>query len=129
MIHIGTPLSDIEFIKVKEFLAKIRPLLVSNECNFKPSEKNKDFDRKCPLKHEEKVNIIKSLIPEDCVKVEPNNNPRFEDTEVFVFIKCVEIVVYGETEPKKLYIKIYLREQKNYDNVIVISFHEEGLYD
>lgn len=129
MIHIRIPLSDTDFNKVKDFLAKIKPLLAVNECHFQPSEKNRDFDRQCPLRHEEKVKIIKSLTPEDCVKVEPNNNPRFEETDIFVFIKCVEITVFGETEPHKLYIKIYLREHKKYDNVIVISFHEEGLHD
>jgi len=82
-----------------------------------------------PLRHEEKVRIIKELLPEDCVKVEPNDNPRFEQTDIFVFIKSVEIMVYGEEEPHKLYIKIYLREQKNYDTVIVISFHEEGVFE
>ncbi len=128
MIRIGTPLSETDFVKVKEFLTKIKPLLASNECTFQISEKNKDFDRQFSLRDAEKINIIKSLTAEDCVKVEPNNNPRFTDTDVYVFIKCVEIVVYGEVEPHKLYIKIYLREKKTYDTVIVISFHEEGLH-
>lgn len=128
MIRIGTPLSETDFVKVKEFLTKIKPLLASNECTFQMSEKNKDFDRQFSLRDAEKINIIKSLTSEDCVKVEPNNNPRFADTDVYVFIKCVEIVVFGETEPHKLYIKIYLREKKTYDTVIVISFHEEGLH-
>ena len=75
------------------------------------------------------MKIMKQLCPEDCIKVEPNNNPRFEQTDIFVFLKCVEILVYGESETHKLYIKIYLREQKTYDTVIVISFHEEGLHD
>lgn len=129
MIHIGIPLSDTELIKVKALLAEIKPLLASNECIFQQSAKNKDFDRRYPLRHEDKVKIIKQLCPEDCVKVEPNNNPRFEQTDIFVFLKCVEILVYGESETHKLYIKIYLREQKTYDTVIVISFHEEGLHD
>ena len=69
-----------------------------------------------------------SIRPEDCVKIEPNNNPRFVDSDVYVFIKNDEIMVYGELELHKLYIKIYLREKKTYDTVIVISFHEEGLH-
>lgn len=128
MIRIGIPLSETDFAKAKEFLARIRPLLASNECTFPISEKNKNFDRQYPMKDNEKVGIIRLLTPEDCVKIEPNNNPRFVDADVYVFIKNAEIMVYGELELHKLYIKIYLREKKTYDTVIVISFHEEGLH-
>ncbi len=128
MIRIGIPLSETDFAKAKEFLARIRPLLASNECTFQISEKNKNFDRQYPMKDNEKVEIIRLLRPEDCVKIEPNNNPRFVDSDVYVFIKNDEIMVYGELELHKLYIKIYLREKKTYDTVIVISFHEEGLH-
>ena len=129
MIYIGTPLSDAEFVKVQDFLSRIKPLLMTNDCLFQQTGKNKIFDKQYPLRHADKVAILRQLLPEDCVKVEPNNNPRFEETDIFVFIKCVEIPVYGEISPHKLYIKIYLREQKNYDTVIVISFHEEGMHD
>ena len=64
MIHIGIPLSDTDFIKVKDFLAKIKPMLALNECQFQPSAKNRDFDRHCPLRHEEKVKIIKGAAKE-----------------------------------------------------------------
>lgn len=111
MIRIGNPLSETEFIKVREFLTKIKPLLATNECTFQMSGKNKDFDRQFSLRDDEKIIIIKSLTPEDCVKVEPNNNSRYADADVYVFIRCVEIVVFGEKEPHKLYIKIYLREK------------------
>jgi len=128
VIRIGTPLSETDFVRVKKFLTKIKPLLASNECTFQISEKNKDFDRQFSLRDAEKINIIKSLTPEDCVKVDPNDNPRFAESEVYVFIKCVEIIVFGESELHKLYIKIYLSEKKTYDTVIVISFHEEGMH-
>ena len=38
-------------------------------------------------------------------------------------------LVYGENETHKLYIKMYLAETPSFDIVIVISFHEEGMYD
>ena len=67
MIRIGIPLSETDFAKAKEFLARIRPLLASNECTFQISEKNKNFDRQYPMKDNEKVEIIRLLRPEDCV--------------------------------------------------------------
>lgn len=81
------------------------------------------------MKDADKIKILKDLVPEDCVKIESNDNPRYEESEVYVFIKLVEILVFGETEPHKLYIKMYLREHTTFDVVIVISFHEEGMHD
>ena len=87
------------------------------------------FDRLHPLTNEQKTNIIQSLLAEDCVNIEPNNNPRYSESEVYVFIKTLQITSYGEEETVSLYIKMYLNEQDRMDFVIVISFHIEGLYD
>lgn len=129
VIGIGTPLSTTEIQKANQFLSRIKPLLATNDCVFMTSQKNKDFDRLFSMKHNQKIDVLKSLTANDCVKIEPNNNSRFEQSEVYVFLKCVEILVYGESQSHKLYIKIYIRERSDYDTVIAISFHEEGLYD
>ena len=86
------------------------------------------FDRQYSLSHEAKVNILKALTAEDCLEVGPNNNPRYPKSEVYTFIKSLNILSYGEEENVKLYIKMYLVEQKNSDVVIVISLHQEGMH-
>ena len=64
----------------------------------------------------------------DCIKIEPNNNPRYTDSEVYVFSKDCKLFIYGEEEILTLYIKMYVQESSNYDVVIVISFHQEGMH-
>ena len=129
MICIANRLSAADYQKAEEFLKRIKPLLLTNECQFKKSYKNNAFDQQFNLRNEQKVEIIKSLTADDCVKIAPNDNPRYADSEVYQFIKCVELLVYGENETHKLYIKMYLAETPSFDIVIVISFHEEGMYD
>lgn len=48
---------------------------------------------------------------------------------MFVFQTTTELNSYGESETVTLYIKEYVIDQGNMEMVIVISFHEEGLYD
>ncbi len=115
--------------KARLFLARIRPLIMTSQYTFKQSEKNRLFDRQYSLSDKQKADIIKALDAEDCVKIEPNNNQRYSESEVYVFIKTLPIVSYGEQETVSLYIKMYLNEQKSYDIVIVISFHIEGMYE
>lgn len=115
--------------KADAFLKKIRGLLATNECIFKPSEKNRAFSIRFPLRHEEKVKIIKKLSGRDCIKIAPNDNPRYEKAEVFAFCKEVELLSFGEAETVELYIKMYLNEGEKQTVVVVISFHEEGMYD
>ena len=113
-----------------EFLEKIKPYLCTNMCYFKPSTKNKIFDRKYGLKHNEKVELIKSLTADDCIKIEPNNNPRYEDAEVFVFLKNdIEITIFGEPNSVSIYIKIYYLSTSQCDKIICISFHESGMHE
>ena len=90
---------------------RIRPLLRTKECQFKKSMKNTTFDRQFNLRNEQKIDIINSLTAGDCVKIGRNDNLRYADAEVYQFIKCVELMVYGENETHKLYLKMYLAEQ------------------
>lgn len=96
---------------------------------IKPSEKNKYFDRKFNLRDSAKREILKSLAPEECTSIEPNNNPRYADSEVYKFIKNCELSNYGQIEQIPLYIKMYIQEGKHDEMIIVISLHEEGMHD
>ena len=115
--------------KAQEFLESIKPLLYTNECTFRESDKNLKFDKRYPLTHEQKIGIIKKLDASDCIMTEPNDNPRYKDSEVYAFVKDQILTIYGEEEPVTLYIKMYRSDLKSYDVVIVISFHEEGMFD
>lgn len=115
--------------KAVGFLQGIKPYLATNECRFEMSAKNIEFDNYASLTHEQKVKIIKSLTACDCVKIEPNSNPRYVTAEVYVFIRSVELTIYGEKEELELYIKMYYQAEKNQSPVIVISFHRAGVFD
>ncbi len=129
MVVIAQRLTPVDYQKAQSFLSLIKPILAIGDCTFVVNAKNKSFDRHFSLRNEDKIEILKSLVADDCIKVEQNNNSRYEDSEVYVFLKCVTLLVYGQSEPHTIYIKIYMREQHDYDKVIVISFHEEGQYD
>jgi hypothetical protein len=115
--------------KVEEFIPRMKALLATHEYTIQINEKNREFDKAFPLRDADKWMILKSLVADDCVKVEPNNNPRYPDNEVFVFCKEATVVVYGESEELQLYLKMYIQESKTYDLVIVISFHQAGMFD
>ena len=117
-------LSEDQYANAKEFLEKCRPYLKTKECTFMLSEKNIEFDRCTRLTNEDKIKIIEKLTADDCVKIEKNNNPNYPDAMVYVFIVEVEL-----DDVVKLYIKMYLVEEKNYAIVIVISFHNEGVFE
>lgn len=110
-------------------MIKIKPLLATHQCQFSVSEKNKNFDRLFSLKDAEKINILKTITEKDCIDVTKNDNSRYADADIFVFIKSVILQKYGEEEKTQLYIKMYMVEPKDMDMVIVISFHEEGMFD
>lgn len=114
--------------EIEEFLKTAYALLATKECQIKKNEKNNSFDRKYNLRHDEKLDILRSLTVEDCIDVSPNQDTRYQDCMVFEFIKDVTISCYGEMESVKLYIKQYICEANNRELVVVISFHEEGMY-
>lgn len=93
------------------------------------SQKNKDFDNKYNLSHKDKIGIIKSLTVDDCTDIRMNDNPRYAGADVFIFLKEKDVLSYGESETVSLYIKEYIIEQNSMEMVIVISFHEEGMYE
>lgn len=129
MISIGKTITPAEKEKVREFLSRIKPYLKTNEYQIQVNHKNKNFDRSYPLRDKEKRQILESLTEDDCIEIENNNNPRYDNAEVFVFLKQVSIPVYGEIENIELYIKMYMKEYDRSNIVIVISFHPSGEYE
>ena len=124
-------MSPEDYKKAEEFLAKIRPLLKTNDVTIAQSFKNKEFDREYNLTNEEKIKLLESLTADDCTSIAPNDNPRYPESEVYFFRKNFRIVVYGELDNDDpcVYIKMYLAESPSYDTVIVISFHKEGMHN
>lgn len=129
MIKKEIQLSDMERESVRVFLARVKSLLITGEYIIKPSWKNTEFDDKYALRDAQKREILKSLTVDDCIKIEDNTNARYDTATLFFFIKDVSIEAYGEVELVSLYLKMYIKETKTHDTVIVISFHEEGMYD
>lgn len=129
MVAISSCLSPLDYQKVEAFLAKIRPLLKTNDVTIVPTPKNNQFDRELNMRHAEKIKVLESLTAEDCTKIEPNDNPRYPDSEVYFFLKNIKIYVYGEPESPLVYIKMYVAELPTNDCVIVISFHREGMHE
>lgn len=129
MIKIEIQLSDMERESVRVFLARVKSLLITGEYIIKPSWKNTEFDDKYALRDAQKRKILKSLTVDDCIKIEDNTNARCDTATLFFFIKDVSIEAYGEVELVSLFLKMYIKETKTHDTVIVISFHEEGMYD
>lgn len=129
VIPIRRRLPDEDYSKADAFIRKLRPMLRTGEFQIEQTEKNRCFDRRFSLTHEKKRDILKSLTADDCYQIELNNNPRYEAGDVYKFFKEVTLEVFGEAECVKLYLKMYVRETKTYDMVIVISFHEEGMHE
>ena len=129
VIKIEIQLSDMERESVRIFLARVKSLLITGEYIIKPSWKNTEFDDKYALRDAQKREILKSLTVDDCIKIEDNTNARYDTATLFFFIKDISIEAYGEVELVSLYLKMYIKETKTHDTVIVISFHEEGMYD
>ena len=116
--------------RIEEFLKRGRALFPTGQYIFQPTEKNKTLDRKYNLRNKDKVEIMKTLQADDCVDIKQNDNPRYPDADLFVFQKTVELESYGEKETVELYIKDYIWMcQDRMERVIILSFHEEGLYD
>lgn len=92
------------------------------------NEKNKLFDREFSLTHRQKIEVLEQLEATDCIRIGPNNNPRYGDSEVYEFTKDVDLMPYGYEESIKLYIKAYLTKERWEDVILVISFHKSGMY-
>lgn len=107
----------------------MKSLLYTGQVVIETNWKNKEFDRRSQLRNEQKMEILRSLTVEDCIKIDQNNNPRYDDVELFIFIKHITAVAYHREMQFPVYLKMYLRETGTHDLVIVISFHESGMYD
>lgn len=121
-------ITDEERLRAAAFLKKIRGVLSTSGFTVMQYFKNKEFDRKYPLRDQARKEILLSLTADDCRAIGPNENSRYPEAEVYQFIKRCRLNVYGEETDVNLYIKTYLREEKTRDLVIVISFHEEGMF-
>lgn len=107
----------------------MKSIIKTGDFTIQRSLKNTEFEDRFPLKDADKRKILDSLVAEECIKIDRNNNSRYEDADVFIFLKDTLVFVYGEEEHLQLYIKMYIRENKSYDVVIVISFHEAGIHE
>ena len=101
----------------------------TGQITFAKRNKNIEFDRKYNLKDAEKRKIIRELTVDDCIGIEPNDNPRYEDVEVYKFLKEISVSFFGENEVVKLYLKGYITVTGSIEMVVVISFHEDGIYE
>lgn len=129
VIPISTELSPEDYKKAQEFIKRMKPLLATGDITIAPTQKNIEFDRLYSFPEAKKIDVIKSLSAEDCYQIEPNNNQRFGNEDVYKFFKEIVLLSYGDSEPVKLYLKMYIHERPRYDTVVVISFHEEGWHE
>ena len=115
---------------MKIFLDRAKALFPTSQYTFKPSDKNRELDIEFNLRDQEKVEILKSLTAEDCIEIRQNDNVRYPDADIFIFMKQVSLESYGEEITVILYIKDYIiTVPPNMEMVIVISFHREGMHD
>ena len=122
-------LSDNDRERVQNFLKMAQSLYPTNQYTIIQNSKNKGFDNKYNLLSNQKLEILKSLNENDFVGIKKNDNKKYPDADMFIFIKDVTLDCYGIEEFVKLYIKAYIIDQGHMDMVIVLSFHEEGVYD
>lgn len=101
----------------------------TGQITFAIRDKNSEFDCKYNFKDAEKRKIIRELTADDCIGIEPNDNPRYADAEVYKFLKEISVSFYGEDEVVKLYVKGYIMVTRSMEMVVVISFHEDGIYE
>ncbi len=118
---------DIE--KTQRFLERAKGILATGDFKVEKNYKNNAFDDEFPLKHEDKLQILRSLTVEDCFKIAPNDNLRYEEAEVYFFTKNAKLFSFGEEEIVALYLKMYITETKFGEMIVVISFHREGMYE
>ncbi len=116
--------------KVEEFLAAVKSIIKTGDFIIEPRDKNIAFMQKYKIKHRDAICMVEQLELEDCYSVEPNNNPRYAEAEVYKFKRKYDLRGYKEdTESVVVYIKMYLMEKKTYDDVVAISFHRDGDID
>ena len=116
--------------KIQEFLTTVKSIMKTEQLTILPRTKNIAFMQKYKIKHRDAICMVEQLELEDCYSVEPNNNPRYAEAEVYKFKRKYDLRGYKEdTESVVVYIKMYLMEKKTYDDVVAISFHRDGEID
>lgn len=115
-----------------EFLKSVRVFLTTDKRKLyvEPRDKNTDFSRDYEIFQQDQVRMILRLSGQDCVAIEPNNNPRYPRSLVYVFKREYEGLCYKGEEAEKpvgLYIKLYINDDhsRHYGRVIAISFHPD----
>ena len=112
-------------IEAQKFLGRVRALLATNEFQVSQRDKNQEFLEKHRIKDRKIKEMLLALNGTDCTAIEPNSNPRYREALVYKFIKVYELDYFGDTCIVTVYIKQYIIEEKTYDLVMVISFHED----
>jgi len=113
-------------IKAQKFLERVRSLLATNEFQVSQRGKNQEFLEKYKIKDQKIKEMLLALNGVDCIAIEPNDNPRYCEALVYKFIKVYELDYFGDVCTVTAYIKLYIVEEKTYDLVMVISFHEDN---
>ena len=112
-------------IEARKFLERVRSLLATNEFQISIRDKNQEFLEKYKIKDHKIKEMLLVLNGTDCIAIEPNNNPRYREARVYKFAKVYELDYFGDACIVTAYIKMYIVEEKTYDLVMVISFHED----
>lgn len=76
----------------------MRPLIKFGEYTIQRNWKNEEFEETYPMRDADRRRILDSLSAEDCIRINRNTNPRYDDAEVFVFLKDAAVYIYGEME-------------------------------
>ena len=83
----GIPISRVwtaeERTLINDFLVNAKALLATKDFIIQPTPKNKAFQKRYPLRSDDQIAILRSLQVEDCVSVEPNDNPRYPEFNCF----------------------------------------------
>lgn len=115
--------------KAAQFLAAAKSIMQTGDLTIQQRAKNIDFMQKYQIKHQDAISMVRQLEPKNCYAIEPNDNQRYADAEVYKFKRSYDLAYYGVVEAVMVYIKMYLVEEKSYDYIMVISFHRDGELD
>ena len=97
----------------------------TNDFQISVRGKNKAFLDDYRIKTDKIKEVLLSLSALDCKAFEANNNQTYSESLIYIFLKECEFDRYGEPCKVMVYIKLYITNEKTYDQVIVISFHED----
>jgi len=122
--EVGT-IDEKSCVEAQKFLERVRSLLATNQFQVSQRDNNQKFLKKYRIKDQKIKEMLLALNGTDCTAIEPNNNSRYREALVYKFMKVYELDYFGDTCDVTVYIKQYIIEEKTYDLVMVISFHED----